>query len=151
MPAIRIFLALVIVALLNPGVAVFGQDRSADKKEIWKLETAYWEYVKKDDAAGFSTLWHKDAVVWPQGQPSPIGGSAVEKLMIGQPGFKLLTYSLHPQTINLFENIAIVYYRYSLITADKLIHSGRMEHIWIKQEGRWQIIGGFSGSLSARE
>jgi hypothetical protein len=151
MPAIRIFLALVIIALLNPGVAAFGQDRSADQKEIWKLETAYWEYIKNGDSSGFSALLHKDAVFWPQGLAGPIGKGSTERMIVDQPGFKLLTYSLNLQTVNFFENVAAVYYWYNLITQDKMIHSGRMEHIWIKQEGKWRIIGGFSASSHTRE
>jgi hypothetical protein len=151
MPAIKILMALMIITFLNLSGAALGEDRSAEKKEIWGLETAYWEYIKKGDASGFNTLWHKDAVFWPQGLSTPIGKGAVEKLMIDQPGFKFLTYSLNLQGISFFENIAIVYYWYNLITTDKLIHSGRMEHIWIKQEGQWQIIGGFSGGSTMRE
>jgi hypothetical protein len=151
MANIRILMVLIAISFLNPGVAAFGQDGAAEKKEIWKLETTYWESIKKGDASGFNSLFHKDVVLWPQGLSSPIGKGAVEKTMFGQPGFKLLTYSLNPQAINLFENIAVVYYWYNLVTADKLIHSGRMEHIWIRQEGKWQIIGETSGSSNTRE
>ena len=146
---IRTWIVWLVISFLTP--TAFGQDRAAEKKEIWQLETAYWEYIKKGDAAGFSSLWHEEAMVWPQGLPSPIGKSAVEKLMLDQTSLKLLTYNLNLQAINFFENVAVVYYWYNLITADKIILSGRMEHIWIKKESKWRIIGGFSGGANTRE
>ena len=151
MLAIRMLIFGVAVSLLISGGVVLGQDRSGDKQEIWKLENAYWEYIKKGETSKFNGLFHNDVIIWPQGVSNPTGRGGEDRIIFGQPGFKILTYSLNPQAANLFENVAIVYYGYSFITPDKLLHAGRMAHVWINQEGKWRIIGEFAGSANLRE
>jgi hypothetical protein len=147
----RILILMMAISFCCTVSKALGQDRSADRKEIWKLENAYWEYIKKGELSKFNGLFHSEVIIWPQGVPNPTGRGGEDRMIFGQPGFKILTYSLNPQATNMFENVAIVYYGYSFITPDKLLHAGRMAHVWINQEGKWRIIGEFAGSANLRE
>lgn len=125
------------------GVKAFGQEWSDEQKEVWKMEIAYWDYFKEGDIKGYMTLWHKDVIAWPHNSPKPIGKEILEKVMTGK--LKLLSYDLKPLAINIFGNFAFIYYRVNAIGKDSPNFSARIGHLWMKQDGKWQIIGGYSG------
>ena len=60
-------LALVGLCAALPAV---GQ-QSANEQAVWKLESAYWNYVKAVDLDGYRTLWHRDFVGWPSSSAQP--------------------------------------------------------------------------------
>jgi hypothetical protein len=41
-----------------------------------------------------------------------------------------------------FNNVTVIYHRYKVEGLDHLPFSGRMAQVGMKQEGKWQIIGG---------
>jgi hypothetical protein len=62
--------AIVVIALAS---VLFAAQRSADEKEVWSLEDAYWQYVKANDFEHYRTLWHADFLGWPYSDPEPAG------------------------------------------------------------------------------
>jgi len=131
------------------GTKALGPEWSAEQKEVWKMEVAYWEYFKEGDIKGYMTLWHKDFIGWPHWAPKPVGKEILEKVTAGKPWFKLLSYDLHPLAINMVDNFAFIYYRVNSIGVDNKRNSARIGHFWMKQDGKWQIIGGYSGGSVA--
>ena len=133
-----------IILLFSGAIQAFGQEWSAEQKEVWKMEVAYWDYFKESNAKDFMTLWHKDFIGWPNWASKPGGKDIIEK-WAESPFFKILSYDLKPMAINLFGNFGFVYYRVSGVGGDNNNFSGRIGHLWIKQDGKWQIMGGYSG------
>lgn len=149
----KLFLALFGISFLFfGGVQAFGQEWSAEQKEVWKMEITYWDFFKEGDIKGYMELWHKDVIAWPHWAQKPVGKEALEKATAVAPWFKLLSYDLKPLAINIVGNFAFIYYRFNNnVRADNQISSGRIGHIWMKQDGKWQIIGGYSGGSNTKE
>lgn len=140
-----------ISVLFFAGVQVFGQELSAEQKDVWKMEIKYWDLLKEGNLKGYMELWYKDVIAWPHWAPKPIGTEGLEKGTI--PWYKFVrSHDLKPEAINLFDKFAFIYYRYSWTDPGGGKHRGRIGHLWVKEDGKWQIIGGYSGgSCSADE
>ena len=120
------------------GIPAFGQEWSAEQKEVWKMEMAYWDSFKEGDMKRHMELWHKDFIGWPKWAEKPIGKGEME---MGQKSLsKFSTYEVKDKTIKIINNVAIVFYNYNFPYG----HSGVITHIWMKQDGKWQIISGSS-------
>ena len=146
----KLMVALFGISLLFfGGVQAFGQEWSAEQKEVWQMEIKYWDLVKEKNLKGYMGLWHKDFIGWPHWAPKPAGKDGIEKQVITWYTF-VESYDLKPEAINLFDRFAIIYYRFSW-TGPMGTWSGRIGHFWIKQDGKWQIIGGYSGGSSSAE
>jgi hypothetical protein len=57
--------------ILLLATVAFARDTTTDQAEIWKLEKAYWEYVKSNDLDKYRALWHEDFVGWPSVSSAP--------------------------------------------------------------------------------
>ena len=68
MPLIRLSL-LFLVICTSPTFA----DKAADEEAVWKLEEAYWQFVKNNDIDGYRSLWDERFVGWPGFSESPVG------------------------------------------------------------------------------
>jgi hypothetical protein len=97
------------------------------------------------------TLWHKDFIGWPHWAPQPVGKDILEKVTAGQPWFKASSCDLKPLAIKIVENFAFIYYRFRYVGGDNVNYSGRIGHIWMKQDGKWEILGGYSGGGNTQE
>ena len=143
--SVRILAALFVISFMGFGVVQgFGQEMSAEQKEVWKMEEAYWEFFKQGDLKGHMALWHKDAQMWSFRGLAPITKGANETYF-NDGKFKINSYKLGWPTINIFGNVAIIFYR--------VTHEGfedfpplsmRVIHTWMKQDGKWQLIGGMA-------
>ena len=70
---VRILPALFGIAFVGFGsVQGFGQDWSAEQKEVWNLEKASYELLKAGDLKGYLGLWHQDAADWSFRGQAPI-------------------------------------------------------------------------------
>jgi hypothetical protein len=143
--ATRLMVVLFGISLLFfGGIRAFGQEWSTEQKEVLKMEIAYWDFFKEGNIKGYMELWHKDVIAWPHWAKNPIGKEILEK-WAGGPWFKLLSYDLKPLAINIFSNFAIIYYRVDSVGVENKNYSTRIGHFWMKQDGKWQIIGGYNG------
>jgi hypothetical protein len=127
----------------------FMENWSTEQKEVWEMEEVYWKTFKEGDLKKHMELWHQDAVAWPHWSPEPIGRKVLE---IGvKPFLKVLSYDIKPFTVNIFDKFAEVYYRVRSSRGDNLNSSVRVIHFWMKQEGRWKLIGGASSGPGMKE
>jgi hypothetical protein len=139
--------------LVFGGIKANGQELSGEQKDVWKMEEASWKLFKQGDLKGYLALWHKDALMWRFAALSPGPKGYYESLKIFPfpwekiPGRETISYQLAWPTINIINNIALVYYRCSIEGVKRPPFSGRVIHVWMKQEGKWQLIGG----MNARE
>ncbi len=149
--ATKYLVALLGISFLFFGGAnALGQEWSAEQKEILNMEMTYWKLLQSADLKGYMELWHKNVIAWPHWAPNPVGTEGLEKGTI--PWYKFVKFfDLKPLAINIFDGkFAVIYYRVSWDTPDnKRASSGRIGHFWMKQDGKWQIIGGYSGGSTA--
>ncbi len=127
-----------ISLLVFPGIQVFGQEWSPEQKEVWKMEMEYWDSFKEGDMKRHMELWHKDFIGWPSWAPKPIEKAEME--MEQKNLSKFSNYEVKDRTIRIIQNVAIVFYNYRFPYG----HSGVIMHVWIKQDGKWQIVSGSS-------
>jgi len=142
--ALKILVFLFVMSLGFGVVQGFGQVSSAEQKEVWKLEEAFYESIKNGDLKGHMALWHKDAQLWGHMAEYPLTKVSYENLF-KDAKFKIDSYKLGWPVINIFGNTAIVYFD---VTIEGYLreppHSLRVIHIWMKQDKKWQLIGGLN-------
>jgi len=177
---LRVLLALFGIAFVGFGsVQGFGQDWSAEQKEVWNLEKASYELLKAGDLKGYLGLWHQDAADWSFRGQAPITKEffesvfttdkfptvAYEKAMLSSGDlapsgeataglreagaiddkFIIAPYQAKYPRVNIFGNVAIVYFRATTeeFSGYPSLHT-RAIKIWMKQDGKWQRIGGMT-------
>ena len=113
------------------------------------MEVAYWELFKAGDLKEYMELWHRNVIAWPHWSPKPLGKEMLE--IETKPWLKVLSYDLKPLAINIFDNFAVIYYRVNTVRVGNQNSSARIVHFWMKQDGKWQIIGGVSSGSSTKE
>jgi len=145
--------ALVVVLLAS---ALFAGQRSADEKEVWSLEQAYWRYVQANDLERYRTLWHKDFLGWPLSSPEPARKDQITDWITAHTskGETLKSYDLEPLAVQVTDNLATTTYRIRLTWLDKTGASRpgslRIIHTWVRNAGgTWQIISGMSAPTNA--
>jgi hypothetical protein len=133
---------------INNGYSA-APDTQALKDEIWKLEEAYWVYVKNKDFSNYQKLWHDQFMGYPS--TNIIGGKANitdwMKDMYARNEGNELTYQLDRKVENVFDDIVIVLYDAAMtwVKPDGTIAShsnAKLTHTWMKTGNRWLIIGG---------
>ena len=146
---------LLAVAGLCVAFPAVGQ-QSANEQAVWKLESAYWGYVKAADLEGYRTLWHKDFVGWPYSNAQPARKDHITEWItaLTGKGLHLQWYSIEPAASQATENIVITHYWVTAFWADKAgqgdaPETSRITHTWIKTGTGWQILGGMSSSPSS--
>ncbi|MGE5346652.1 MAG: nuclear transport factor 2 family protein [Acidithiobacillales bacterium] len=143
-------LLLLAFAGLFVALSSAGQ-QSADEQAVWKLESAYWDYVKAVDLDGYRTLWHQNFVGWPSSSSQPARKAHITDWITAytEKGFRLKWYSIEPAASQATENIVITHYWLTEFWADKAgqgepPETVRITHTWIKTAAGWQILGGMS-------
>ena len=145
-----------IILFLALTATSFGQNSAKDEAQVWKLEKAYWEYVKADDLEKYRALWHENFVGWPFVSPAPVRKDHITDWITSNTskGITLHSYSIDQVAIQVTGNIALDYYRINATWADSAgaeVRTDRMRitHTWIRMDGTWQIIGGMSSPVNA--
>jgi hypothetical protein len=148
-----------VVSALALGVVVcvvtaFAQQQSAEEQSVWKLENAYWEYVKSLDLERYRSLWHPSFVGWPSSSAEPVRKDHITDWITAatSKGLRLESYTLEPAASQATGNVVIVHYWLTEFWADK---QGRGEpdtikitHTWIRNPDGWQIIGGMAAAAT---
>jgi len=146
--------ALSLLLLLS--ATAFAQDSPNDETEIWKLEKAYWEYVKANDLEKYRALWHEDFVGWPLVSSAPVRKDHITDWITANTskGLKLQSYAIEQLAVHVTGDVAINHYRIKANWATReetevKTDALRITHTWIRTNGTWQIIGGMSAPVNA--
>lgn len=138
----------VMAAILaaTPAVAL---EFDAGQRDVWQVEEAYWRVVANGDVDGYAALFHENFVGWPCTSETPKGtrDSAAWVKEIRDHRWAL-NYSLRPEAVQVFGDVAVVHYAAEYVF-DYRNGTRRGEgdwrkftHTWLKQGGRWLLIGG---------
>ena len=143
-------LALLSVALVCV-TALLGREWSAEQKEVWKNEEAYWVHRSQGNVEGFTALLHDDFAGWPSWAAMPIDKIGGRKFLEEEVKSAPITfYDIRPAAIRVFGSVGIVYYIGIIRKADngeQTLYS-RYTHVWMKQGANWKLIGGDSVPVS---
>ena len=76
----RVSVSLLICGLIVfSGFQVFGQQWTAEQKEIWKLVETEWELIKKGDVARIMRLLHDNSFIWWLDNKTPLEKEMIKK------------------------------------------------------------------------
>lgn len=124
--------------------------QSENEQQVWKLENAYWQYVKALDLEHYRALWHPNFVGWPDSSSQPAHKDHITDWItsVSDKGGRMQWYSLQPAASQATENIVVTHYWITSFWVDKDGHgepsTSRITHTWIKTPTGWQIISGMS-------
>ena len=128
------------------GFEVYGQEWNQAQKEVWEAVQANWETFKKGDVDAALAMKHDDVVVWFGSQPTPIKKEHLRYVYKDWFDYEIpTTAQLRPLNVNVFGNVANVYYLYKY-EGEKLSDIGRVCETWVKQGNKWFAIGSLSSS-----
>ncbi len=119
------------------------------EQELWDLEQTYMQYLATGNVDSMMTYYHEKFVGWPSHSAEPVNREAAEGSLRGLlKDLKILAHKFQPCAMVMYEKTAIVHYMVELKLAgpgDEEITTGfRIIHTWIKEDGKWKILGGMS-------
>jgi len=143
-----------LVAFASTAIA---QDTAKDEAQVWRLEKAYWEYVKSNDLEKYRALWHEDFVGWPLVSSAPVRKDHITDWITANTskGVKLQSYSIEELAIHVTGDVAIDHYRIKATWANReganaKTDAFRITHTWMRTHSTWQILGGMSAPVNAQ-
>ena len=143
-----LFTIIICSMIVLCGVSAFGQEWTAEQKEVLKTLEADINLLKKGDHEGLSALRHEDAIIWWSDQDRPFDKNTVMTEYKNWFDYdKPTKYEFKPLVVQIFGNVANVFYTYKFSGASTS-DSGRSMETFIKQDGKWLKISSFEASCT---
>lgn len=146
---LRLFIPCILFGLLVFwSIQATGQEWSEAQKEVWKTVQASWEIYKNADVEATIAMKHEDSAIWWSGDVLPFfkkGGDVRLKFSGWWNYDKMVSYKIQPISIQVVNNVAIVYYLYDW-KGTKLSSKARCFETWIKEDNKWLHLGSLSAS-----
>ena len=128
---------------------------SPKQRQVWSMEERYWQVLKAMDRKSYVALWDEDFVGWPYPLSAPIGKEPIRanpfSLLAGK---ELTDVHSKPEAIQVFEDIAVVFYTVTLTYTElgrSVVEGLRIAHTWRRKRGAWLIISGMSAPNPAQK
>lgn len=146
-----IVISIVIGFSLFNNLAALNQEYSEAERKIWQLEEKYWEYWINKDMEGYLSLLHDGFIGWPSQLELPSDKkSAREFVQNFWNQIEFIALEMKPAAIKIIDGVAVVHF--FLIMKDeagnRVGSRYRITHTWIKQGGKWQVMGGMSSAIN---
>lgn len=142
-----ILVSIIIIGfflLLNS--KAFGQEWTAEQKEVWEVVKADIELSKHGDIEGILASRHNDILSLWSSKPIPFDKELLRFNLENWFNYdKPVNWELNPLAIKVIANVAIVFYSYKFSGNTIFRHSRTME-TWIKQDNQWLMIGSLDAS-----
>ena len=129
------------------------QRRNRLEEEIWSLEHSYFSRLYRADHAGVLALVHARFLAWPAGVPQPIGKDESAQFMRQLvPAPTSCNVAIERGGIRLLGNVALTEYTLRVDCPGPgpspggaaVSRTSRITHTWLRDGGRWQLLGGMS-------
>ncbi len=142
-----ILISIVIGFGLFNNLGAINQASSDEEKKVWQFEEKYWEYWLKKDIEGYLSLLHENFLGWPSSLELPGDKKAAREFVQNfWTQIELFAFEMKPAGVTIIDDVAVVHY--FIIGKDKdgnpVGNRYRITHTWMKQGGKWQVIGGMS-------
>jgi len=141
---------LVCFFIVASGFQSFGEEWTAEQKEVWASVEQNWESFKNGDLKAFINGYHEKSIVLYGDNPSTLNKSQIESENNWTIDNYVPTYiKLKPIAVNIVNNIANVFYVFKWESKNKEYSiSGRRMATMIKENNKWITIGSFSSSCN---
>jgi ketosteroid isomerase-like protein len=141
--------ACALAAVLLAGTAS-AQTWTAEQQEIWKFEEQQWSMAAAKDLTWLETMVHPNIVYWDSGQPMPQNLASLKRWnRFNSASGTTLEQELHPISISITGNIAVVTYYYTVVSEnykkERESVTGRYMDVLMKENGRWRFIAWAGG------
>ena len=132
--------------------SIYAENLSGEQKEIWKMEEKLWDTWKKERAESLKVFYHKDAIIWGSNftWPSDRALTYQRDYYDARSHYNnpIESFKLTLHEIRHFGNVAVVQYDAEVVSFLKRHDKFRVSNSWIKQDGKWLIIGTMYNSCS---
>jgi len=143
---------LVCVFVVATSFSAFGQEWTAEEKELLEAVEGDWEYLKNGNVEALMVNFHDKMLALYGDNPTPLSKSQIEK------GNKWIVdnyvptfIKLKPIAINIVNNVANVFYLYKWESKNREISdSGRRMTTMIREDNKWVSIGSLSASCNKK-
>ena len=123
--------------------------QSEDEQTLWSLENNYFEHLAKEELEALESFYHADFIGWPSHSPEPVGRSvgrqSLEELLADT---EVLSIQVRPLAIVIRGDVAVTHCFVDMQQEDAegeaSWSSYRVTHTWLREDGRWKILGGMS-------
>ena len=143
----------VCVFVFASGLSAFGQEWTAEQKEVWATIEAVWKAIEKGDVESAMARRHDNYRGLYSGRPTPTNKDqarkGTERWLSGD--FRLTAFELKPIEISITDNVAVVYYWNKWEAYNFTKHKNRTMEILIKQNNKWVTIGLMGASCAKPE
>jgi hypothetical protein len=150
--AITLALSPFLYAQASSGSADNDKEEDRVKEEIWSLEKSYFGNLYAADYGGVLVLIHSQFLGWPGSMAQPIdkaGSSLFMKQLITKP--TSCAFTIERGGIRIVGDVALTQYTISVncngAAAGAKTQVSRITHTWVKEGGRWKLLGGMSYAL----
>ncbi|MGJ7498641.1 YybH family protein [Variovorax sp. RT4R15] len=130
---------------------------SSPEQEVWELELASWNHLRAGDLDAYMSLFHEDAVGWPNNQARPLDKSGLRELnarILSMIQSNAGAHELRQLSVHAFEGIVIAHFE---VLGQAVTRTGqefsvheRFTHTWMRNADGWKIIGGMSAPVVAK-
>ena len=132
-----------------------AQEWSPAQTEVWKNVETYSAKNVAGDVEGFLAYVHEDYIGWDISEPMTTSKSRLRKFLdYNSKNYKAEFADMQPVSINIVDDVAIVYYHFTGILKDadgkKSEFSGRWADVLKKQGDKWVLIGDHGGVTSEK-
>jgi len=137
---------MVCIFIVASGFNAFGEEWTAEQKEVWEAVEGHWESLKKGDVEALMDDYHDKMLDLDGEYPTPFNKSQIESATKYRIGYYVPTYiNLKPIAINIVSNVANVFYVYKWESKNKdYSQSGRTMTTMLKENNKWLSIGSLS-------
>ena len=143
---VSVILLIIVIGIFLRS-QVFGQELSAAQKEILKMEEKYWSSWKEEGVKSIQAYHDKEAIIWASNAVFTTDRTSARSYFDGI-GDRVDSSELEINEIRIFGSVAVAQY-YAMITSLGKPITLRISHTWMKQNGKWVIIGAMHGSCSS--
>lgn len=140
---------LVCVFIVVSSFQAFGEEWTAEQKEVWEMVELFWEIAKQGDTKSLMANYYTmDSYEWWASEEIPLGKKeAKPKLQQWFSYAKPDSYELHPKNIHIVGDVAIVFYSHSW-KGSNIVESARQIDTYVRNENKWKFMGGMGCSCN---
>ncbi len=143
----RMFLFVFMIVSCGQAVA---QTWSAEQQEIWRVEEQQWKMSKEKDHSWIEKMVHPNLSVWESDRVAPQDKASMARWnRYSSDMGATLEQELHPISITITGNLAVVHYRYTVAREnakkERAMATGRYTDVLVKEGGRWMFIAWTGG------
>jgi hypothetical protein len=144
-----IFSTLICFFILALSFQTFGEEWTAEQKEVWSVVEQYYSNIDNGDVASTMELTHEKALELFSDNPIPLKGNQI-KVGLDKYASVKPTTKIKPISITVIDHkVANVFYHFKWESKDGTYsNKGRTMRTFIKQDDKWINIGSSSSSCN---